>query len=134
MNAKFAGYPVCRSKYIFSKSYFFEVVIEILKIKKLRALFLVLLFGYFIPVSFADSDRHPVHPDHQGNNYTVNEYSDGNTNVYTDAETEVSIPIPKGYDVIDWNDPIHRPTKTQHLPKKGSVRINGNFFIFVIMV
>ena len=127
---KFAVYPVCSSKFSFLKFCFFEVVIEGLKKKVFKALFLAFLFGYFISVSFADSDRHPVHPDHQGTNYTVNEYSDGNTSIYTDAETDVSIPIPSGYDVIDWNDPIHRPTKTQHLPKKGTVRINGNFFIY----
>ena len=100
------------------------------KVGAYRALLFALLFVCFVTSSFADSDRHPVHPDHQGQNYEVNEYTDGNTDVYTDAGTEVSIPIPSGYEVIDWNDPIHRPTKAQHLPKKGTVRINGNFFIY----
>jgi len=95
-----------------------------------RAFTFALLFTGFVRSSYADSNRHPVHPTHQGQNYEVNEYTDGNTNIYTNAGTEVSIPIPDGYDVIDWNDPIHRPTKAQHLPKKGTVRINGNFFIY----
>ena len=100
------------------------------KIRVFRALTFASLSIVFVRPSYADSDRHPVHPTHQGQNYQVNEYTDGNTNIYTNAGTEVSIPIPSGYDVIDWNDPIHRPTKAQHLPTKGTVRINGNFFIY----
>ena len=83
----------------------------------------------FVRPSYADSDRHPSAPHPSGSELPSKyEYTDGNTNIYTNAGTEVSIPIPSGYDVIDWNDPIHRPTKAQHLPKKGTVRINGKFF------
>ncbi|MEL0005508.1 MAG: hypothetical protein VW643_06885, partial [Opitutales bacterium] len=61
-----------------------------------RALTIALLCNGFVRPSFADSDRHPVHPTHQGQNYQVNEYTDGNTNIYTNAGTEISIPIPSG--------------------------------------